>query len=84
MMASPVFRMRSPTSTEQSGVWVEPHGPLPSIWDLLDKRSNETLHLLSLEEFTDIVNGCAPDALVRNSFVILRIVVMTRYLQLKT
>jgi len=51
---------------------------MPPIWDLLDKLSNGTLHLLSLEEFTEIMNGCAPDALVRNSFVILRIVDMAR------
>ena len=51
---------------------------------LLDKRSSETLHLLSLEEFTDIVNGCAPNAITRNSFVVLRIVSIARYLQLKT
>ena len=31
------------------------YGPLPPIWDFLDKCSSETLHLLSLEEFTDIV-----------------------------
>ena len=59
-------------------------GPLPPIWDLLDKRSDEALQLLSLEEFTDIVNGCAPNALLRNSFAILRIVSMARYLQHKT
>ena len=47
-------------------------GPLPPIWDLLDLQpSAETLHLLSLVEFTDLLNGCAPDALVRNVFVIL-------------
>ena len=44
------------------------HGPLPPI----------------LEEFTEIMNGCSPDALRRNSFVILRIVCMARYLELKT
>ena len=46
-------------------------GPLPPIWDLLDCQPHVDLHLLSLEEFTDLINGCAPDALVRNSFVIL-------------
>ena len=47
-------------------------GPLPPIWDLLDCQPTvETLHLLKLEEFTDLINECAPDALVRNSFVIL-------------
>ena len=56
----------------------------PSHWDFLDKPSNETLPLLSLEGFTDIVNGCSHDALRRNSFVILRIVCMARYLELKT
>ena len=60
------------------------YGPLPPIWDFLDKRSNETLHLLRLEEFADIVNGCAVDALMRNSFAILCIVTMVHYLNLKT
>ena len=32
----------------------------------------------------DIVNGCAPDALLKNSFSILRVVSMARYLHLKT
>ena len=33
-------------------------GPLPLIWDLLDLQPNsETLHLLSLVEFTDLLNG---------------------------
>ena len=54
-------------------------GPLPPIWDLL-----ETLHLLSLVEFTDLLNGCAPDALVRNAFVILHMVATARYLHLKS
>jgi len=50
-------------------------GPLPLIWDLLDHQpSAETLHLLSLVEFTDLLNGCSPDALLRNSFVLLRMV----------
>ena len=54
-------------------------GPLPPIWDLLDLQPNaETLHLLSLVEFTDLLNGCAPDALVRNAFVILRMVATAR------
>ena len=55
----------------------------PPTWDLLDKPS-KSVTLLSLEEFTDIVNGCSPDALRRNSFVIFRIVCMARYLSLKT
>ena len=60
-------------------------GPLPPIWDLLDLQPNsETLHLLSLVEFTDLLNGCAPDALVRNAFVILRMVATARYLHLKS
>ncbi len=60
-------------------------GPLPPIWDLLDLQPNsETLHLLSLIEFTDLLNGCAPDALVRNAFVILRMVATARYLHLKS
>ena len=52
------------------------YGPLPPIWDLLDKPSNTTLPLLSLEEFTGIMNRCAPNAL--------RIVCLARYLELKT
>ena len=60
-------------------------GPLPPIWDLLDLQpSAETLHLLNLVEFTDLLNGCAPDALVRNAFVILRVVATARYLNLKS
>ena len=47
-------------------------GPLSPLWLLLDCQPTvETLHLLNLEEFADLINGCAPDALVRNSFVIL-------------
>ena len=37
-----------------------------------------------MEEFTDIVNGCSPDALRRNAFAIFRIVCMARYFALKT
>ena len=50
---------------------------MPVLSDLLDcaQPQVETLHLLNLEEFTDLVNGCAPDALLRNAFVILRMVV---------
>jgi hypothetical protein len=48
-------------------------GPLPSIWDFLDHQpSAESLHLLSLVEFTNLLSECSPDALVRNAFVILR------------
>ena len=60
-------------------------GPLPPIWNLLDLQpAAETLHLLNLVEFTDLLNGCAPDALVRNAFVILRMVATARYLHLKS
>ena len=60
-------------------------GPFPPIWDLLDLQPNsETLHLLSLVEFTDLLKRCAPDALVRNAFVILRMVATVRYLHLKS
>ena len=60
-------------------------GLLPPIWDLLDLQpSAETLHSLDLFEFTDLLNGCAPDALVRNAFVILRVVATARYLHLKS
>jgi hypothetical protein len=47
-------------------------GELPPIWDLLDFAAAENLHLLSLVEFTDLLNGCSLDALVWNAFVILR------------
>jgi hypothetical protein len=43
----------------------------------------ETLHLLSFVEFTDLLNGCSLDSLVRNAFVILRMVVTACYLHLK-
>ena len=43
----------------------------------------KTLHFLNLEEFTDLINGCAPDALVRKFFVILCVVATVRYLHLK-
>ena len=60
-------------------------GPLSPIWDLLDLQpSAETLHLLNLVEFTDLLNGCAPDALVRNAFLIQRVVATARYLHLKS
>ncbi len=53
--------------------------------DLLDLQTNSvTLHLLSLVEFTDLLNGCTPDALVRNAFMILRMVATARYLHLKS
>jgi len=60
-------------------------GPLPPIWDLLDRQpSAETLHLLNLVEFTDLLNGCEPDAFVWNAFVILRMVATAHYLHLKS
>jgi hypothetical protein len=41
-------------------------GQLPPIWDLLDHQSAaETFHLLSLVAFTDLLNGCSPDATAR-------------------
>ena len=46
--------------------------------------SAETLHFLDLVEFMDLLNGCAPGALVRNAFVILRVVATARYLHLKS
>ena len=58
-------------------------GDFPPIWDLLDFTAAETLHLLSLVEFTDLLNGCSPDALLRNAFVLLRIVATARYVHLK-
>lgn len=45
---------------------------LPPLWSFFDDPTNETFHLINLEEFTEMVNGCAPDALVRISSVILR------------
>ena len=54
-------------------------GELSPIWDLLDFTSAETLHLLSLVEFTDLLNRCSPDTLVRNAFVLLRMVAMARF-----
>jgi hypothetical protein len=60
-------------------------GLFPLIWDLLDHQpSAETLHVLSLVEFTDLLNGCSPDALLRNSFVLLRMVATARDLHLKS
>jgi len=60
-------------------------GPLPPICDLPDHQpSAETLHLLSLVEFTDLLNGCSPDALLWNAFVILHIAATARYLLLKS
>jgi hypothetical protein len=48
----------------------------PLIWDLLDNPIMKTLHLQSFEEFMELLNGCATDALMRNSFA------MVRYLQI--
>ena len=58
-------------------------GPLRPIWDIRDYPVMETLHLLSLEDFTELLNGCVPDALVRNAFILLRVVVTGCYLELK-
>jgi hypothetical protein len=41
-------------------------GPLPPIWDFLDNPFAETLHLLSLEEFTEHLSGCPGTELLRN------------------
>ena len=60
-------------------------GPLPPFWDLLDHQpSAETLHLLSLVEFTDLLNGCSPDDLVWSAFVLLRMVATAHYLHFKS
>jgi hypothetical protein len=60
-------------------------GDLPPIWDLLDHSpAAEILHLLCLVEFTDLLNGCSPNALVRNAFMILRMVATARYFHLKS
>lgn len=45
----------------------------------LDQRAPPLPHLFNLEEFTEMVNRCAPNALVRISFAILRTLVTTRY-----
>jgi hypothetical protein len=58
---------------------------VPPIWDLLDHQpSAKTFQLLSLVEFTDLLNGCSHDALVWNAFVLLRMVATARYLHLKS
>ena len=57
-----------------SSVLAEPQCLPRAVWDLLDFAAAETLHLLSLVEFTGLLNGCSPDALLRNAFVILRMV----------
>jgi len=83
LMALLNLRMLAAPDETPSMVWLHrAHvGPLPLIWDLLDHQpSAETLHLLSLAEF----NGCSPDALVRNAFVVLRMVATDRYLHLKS
>jgi len=71
--------------TTRSHPWPGPihTGPLPPIWDIDLQPNAETLHLLSLVEFTDLLNGCAPDALVWNALVILRMVATAHYLHLK-
>ncbi len=59
--------------------------PVPPIWDLLDHQpSAKTLQLLSLVEFTDLLNGCSHVSLVWNAFVLLRMVTTARYLYLKS
>jgi hypothetical protein len=58
-------------------------GRLPPVWPFLDDPVAESLHLLNLEEFTELVNGCAPDVIVRHSFAILRTLVTARYLHAK-
>ena len=54
---------------------------LPPIWDLLDYAAAQALHLV---EFTDLLNGCSPGALVWNAFVLLCMVATARYLHLKS
>jgi hypothetical protein len=49
----------------------------------LDDPVAETLHLLNLEEFTELLNGCTPDVIVQHSFAILRTLVTARYLHAK-
>jgi len=58
-------------------------GLLPPVWLFLDNPVAETLHFLNLEEFTELVNGCAPDVIVRHSFAILRTVVTACYFHAK-
>ena len=73
----PCAKLLCPALWRMNWAW-EDTSAIMALFHLLDKP------LLSLKEFTDIVNGCALDALLRNSFAILRIVSMARYLQLKT
>ena len=58
-------------------------GRLPPVWPFLHDPVAETLHLLNLEEFTELVIGCAPDVIVRHFFAILCTLVTARYLHAK-
>ena len=62
------------------------YGPLLAtspLWSFLDDPTLEACHLIIFKEFTELVKEFAPDAIVRNSCVILRTVVTARYLQYK-
>ena len=60
-------------------------GELPPIWVLLNYAAAEALHLLSLVEFTDLLNGCSAGAFVWNAFVLLCMVATAHcYLHLKS
>jgi hypothetical protein len=77
MLAAPdeirhIWKLDGPLEDALSMAWLHmAHvGLLPPIWDLLDHQpAAETLHLLSLVEFTDLLSGCAPDALLWNAFL---------------
>ena len=56
---------------------------LPPVWPFLDNPITVTIHLLNLEEFTELLNRCAPDVIVLYSFAILRTLVTARYLHAK-
>ena len=58
-------------------------GRLPLVWLFLDDPVAKTLHLLNLEEFTELLDGCAPNVIACHSFVILSTLVTARYLHSK-
>jgi hypothetical protein len=60
-----------------------PRGPSTSHQGPPGQPCHGNLTPLSLEESMELLNGCASDALVRNSFALVHIVATGRYLQLK-
>ena len=71
----------NPNDETPSMAWLHMAHVDPS--DLGPPRS-PALRRVSLVEFTDLLNGCSPDALVRNAFVLLYMVATARYLHLKS